>query len=107
MSDQTRPSSGDHGAGTPHPAHDDARVRDDRLLMAEPSRRALAGTSFAASSAGQDTKAAAHAPLAELPGVDAELLQSPQRLPSLVTRKEAARAFAPMVHRVVPGARGD
>jgi hypothetical protein len=63
--------------------------------MAAQSHRALTTTDFAA-------KAATQAPLADLPGVDAKLLESPQRLPSFVTRKEAARAFAPMTHRVVP-----
>lgn len=106
MSDQTRPSSGDRGVGDAQPAHGDARVRDDRLLMVEQSRRALTATNFAASSPGQDAKAATQVPLAELSGVDAKLLESPQHLPSFVTRKEAARAFTPMVHRVAPGARG-
>jgi hypothetical protein len=81
-------------------------VRDDRLLMAEQSRHALTTTDFAASSPDQNAKAATQAPLADLPGVDAKLLESPQPLPSFVTRKEAARSFAPMVHRVTPGSRG-
>jgi hypothetical protein len=107
MSDKPRPTTGHQSVRTTHATHGKFTAREDSLLMAEQTRIDLTSTNSGGERPRQYvSEAATSAPFAGLPGVDAKILEPPQLLPSFVSRKDAARAFAPMAHRVAAGSGG-